>query len=251
MTTIDLNCDLGESFGAYTIGMDQEVIPYITSANIACGYHAGDPLVMEKTIARCKEHGVCPGAHPGFLDLQGFGRRNLVISPEEGKALVMYQIGALKGFCDAAGLKLHHVKPHGALYNMAAKDYNLARAICQAVQEVDEALVLLALSGSQMIQAAKDVGIASASEVFADRAYQKDGTLVPRSQPGAMIEEEETAIRRVIRMVKEQTVTAIDGTDIAIQADSVCVHGDGPKALAFVKNIKEALECADVQVQPF
>lgn len=251
MPSIDLNCDLGESFGAYKIGMDEAVIPFITSANIACGFHAGDPVVMEKTVALCGKFQVRAGAHPGFPDLIGFGRRNLAVTPEEARAYVMYQIGALKSFCDGAGIRLHHVKPHGALYNMAGKDYRLARAVCEAVKAVDDGLVLLALSGSQMIAAAKDVGLSYASEVFADRGYQSDGSLVPRGQDGAMIEDEDMAIHRVVRMALEGKVTAIDGTDVAIQADSVCVHGDGEKALAFVRKIKAALEAEGVAVRGF
>lgn len=251
MPAIDLNCDLGESFGVYQIGMDNEVLPFVTSANIACGFHAGDPLVMERTVALCREHGVRAGAHPGFPDLAGFGRRNMSLSPEEAKAGVMYQIGALKAFCDGAGVRLCHVKPHGALYNMAAKDYKLAKAICQAIKEVDESLVLLALSGSEMLRAAKELGISCASEVFADRAYQRDGTLVPRSQKGAVIEDEDLAVSRVIRMAREGEVEAIDGSDIPIEADSVCVHGDGKKALEFVKKIRESLENAGIEMKAF
>ncbi|MDO4267487.1 MAG: 5-oxoprolinase subunit PxpA [Eubacteriales bacterium] len=251
MNHIDLNCDLGESFGAYTIGLDEQVIPFITSANVACGYHAGDPLVMKKTVELCKENQVCVGAHPGYPDLMGFGRRNMAVKPEEAKAYVMYQTGALKAFCDGAGVRLHHVKPHGALYNMAGKDYALARAVAEAVQTVDPELVLLALSGSQMLQAARDIGLPCASEVFADRAYLRDGSLVPRTQPGAMIEDEDEAVRRVVRMALEGRVTALDGTDIDIKADSVCVHGDGPKALAFVEKIRAALIAADVEVTAF
>lgn len=251
MAVIDLNCDLGESFGAYTIGSDSEVIPYITSANVACGFHAGDPLVMEKTVALCAVNRTHAGAHPGLLDLVGFGRRNMAIKPEEARAAVIYQVGALKAFCEAKGMRLNHVKPHGALYNMAAKDYALAKAIAEGIQAVDKSLILLALSGSQMIQAAKDIGLPHASEVFADRAYQSDGSLVPRSQPGAMIEDEDEAVVRVIRMAKEGKVTASDGTDVKIQADSVCVHGDGPKALAFVKKITRELERAGVEIRAF
>lgn len=251
MPSIDLNCDLGESFGAYKIGMDQEVIPYITSANIACGYHAGDPMVMEQTVALCKEHRVHVGAHPGFPDLPGFGRRNMNVTPDEAHAYVLYQIGALKGFCDAAGIRLSHVKPHGALYNMAGKDYNLAMAICGAIREVDDSLILLALSGSCMIDAARTMGLPCASEVFADRGYRSDGSLVPRGQEGAMIEDEAAAIDRVIRMVTEGKVTAVDGQDIAIQADSVCVHGDGKKALVFAAKIRRALEAGGIAVQAF
>ena len=235
MPHIDLNCDLGESFGAYTIGMDEKVIPFITSANVACGFHAGDPV----------------GAHPGFPDLQGFGRRQMKLTPAEAKACVQYQIGALKAFCDAAGVPLHHVKPHGALYNMAGKDRALADAICAAVKESAPGAVLLALSGSEMVKAAQAIGLPVANEVFADRGYRPDGSLVPRGTPGAMIEDEDEAIARVIRMVTEGKVTANDGTDIAIQADSVCVHGDGPKALAFVEKIGAALQAAGVELKAF
>ncbi|MDD3251181.1 MAG: 5-oxoprolinase subunit PxpA [Lachnospiraceae bacterium] len=251
MAAIDLNCDLGESFGAYKIGMDSEVLPYITSANVACGFHAGDPLVMDRTVALCSEHRIHVGAHPGFPDLIGFGRRNMVVTPDEAKAYIVYQIGALKGFCDARGLRLNHVKPHGALYNMAGKDLALARAIAAGIQAVDKSLVLLALSGSQMIEAAKEIGLPYASEVFADRAYQSDGSLVPRSQAGAMIEDEDEAVARVIRMAKDGKVTAVDGTEIDIQADSVCVHGDGVKALAFVQKISQELVRAGVEIRAF
>ena len=235
MPSIDLNCDLGESFGAYTIGMDAEILPYVTSANIACGFHAGDPSVMQKSVLLCKKYGVQVGAHPGLPDLQGFGRRRMAISPAEAEADVMYQIGALKAFCDTAGVPLHHVKPHGALYNMAAKDPVLAAAICRAVQAAAPGAVLLALSG----------------EVFADRGYQADGSLVPRGAPGAMIEDEDTAIARVLQMAAQGTVQADDGSTVTLQADSVCVHGDGPKALAFVQKISAALLAAGTAVTAF
>ena len=251
MYQIDLNCDLGESFGAYTMGMDEQVIPYISSANVACGFHASDPVVMAKTVRLAKESGVHVGAHPGLHDLLGFGRRNMNISPTEAKASVQYQIGALMAFCRANGITLSHVKPHGALYNMAGKDIALASAICEGMKEVDSNLTLLALSGSKMIEAARKTGLKAASEVFADRAYEEDGSLVPRSKEGAMIEDEEEAISRVIRMVKEKRVRTITGKDIAIQADSVCVHGDGAKALIFVRKIKEALEREKVIICPF
>ena len=251
MPSIDLNCDLGESFGAYTIGMDAQVIPYVTSANVACGFHAGDAVVMERTVALCKASGAAVGAHPGLPDLQGFGRRVMKISPAEAGAFVTYQVGALKAFCDAAGVPLHHVKPHGALYNMAGRDRELADAIARAVQSAAPGAVLLALSGSEMVRAAQAIGLPVASEVFADRGYRPDGSLVPRGTPGAMIEDEDEAITRVIRMVKEGKVRACDGTDIAIRADSVCVHGDGPKALAFVQKISAALLAAGTAVAAF
>lgn len=241
MYRIDLNCDLGESFGRYTLGMDDKVIPLISSANVACGFHASDPVVMNKTIEMAKEAKIAVGAHPGFLDLMGFGRRNMDITPQEAKAYTMYQIGALDAFCKSKGVRLQHVKPHGALYNMAAKDYNLAKGICEAIYEYDKSIIVMALSGGELIRAAKDMGLRAASEVFADRAYEEDGSLVNRRKEGAMITDEDEAIKRVIRMVKEKKVTAITGKDIPIQADSVCVHGDGEKALAFVQKIREKL----------
>ena len=246
MITVDLNADLGESFGRYTLGMDDRILPVITSANVACGFHASDPVVMERTVRLAAESGVSVGAHPGYPDLMGFGRRNLAISPEEARAYVLYQLGALDAFLRPAGLKMRHVKPHGAFYNTAAVNYPMAKAICEAVRDFDPDLALLGLSGSQLIQAAKDVGLRAVSEVFADRAYEEDGTLVSRKKPGAMIEDEEEAIRRVVRMVKEKTVTAITGRDIPIQADSICVHGDGEKALLFAARIRAALEAEGI-----
>lgn len=251
MKRVDLNCDLGESFGRYTLGLDEQVIPLISSANIACGYHASDPLIMEKTVRLAKASGVGIGAHTGFPDLMGFGRRNMNISAAEAKAYTKYQIGALLGFCKAEGVKLQHVKPHGAFYNMAAKDYVLAKAICEGIREIDPSIKLLGLSGSEMIHAAKDTGLAYGQEVFADRAYEEDGTLVNRRKPGAMITDEQEAIQRVIRMVKNGTVTSITGKEIQIQADSVCVHGDGEKALMFVKKIREALQAEGIRIAAF
>lgn len=251
MKKVDLNCDLGESFGRYMLGLDEQVIPLISSANIACGYHASDPLIMEKTVRLARENGVSIGAHTGFPDLMGFGRRNMAVSPEEAKAYTKYQMGALMGFCKAEGVKLAHVKPHGAFYNMAAKDYVLAHAICEGIREIDSSVKLLGLSGSEMIRAAQDTGLAYGQEVFADRAYEEDGTLVNRRKPGAMITDEEEAIRRVIRMVKEGCVTAITGREVPIQADSVCVHGDGEKALAFVQKIRHALENEGILIGAF
>lgn len=248
MYRVDLNADIGESFGNYTIGMDSEVLKYITSANTACGYHAGDPLVMEKTVAMAKECSVAVGAHPGFPDLMGFGRRNMKISPAEAKAYIKYQVGALKAFTDAAGIRMQHVKPHGAFYNMAAVDEDLATAICEGIKEVDPELIMLGLAGSKHITAAQKVGLKVASEVFADRNYMEDGTLVPRSRPDAKIADPELAISRVVRMVKEGKVEAITGRDIDIKADSICVHGDNPKAVEFVKKIKETLLNEGIEV---
>lgn len=250
MYTVDLNCDLGESFGNYKCGMDEEIIPYISSANTACGFHASDPLVMEQTVKLAKNYGVHIGAHPGYPDLTGFGRRNIQVSEEELKAMVQYQIGALKAFCDAFGVPLYHVKPHGAMYNMAVTHTGLAEAICRGIREVDQNLILLAPAGSEMFRAAKKFGLRAAGEVFADRAYEEDGTLVPRRKEGAVITEEEVAIERVVGMVKKGTVTAVTGKEIEVQADSICVHGDGPKALAFVKRIRETLTEEGVKICP-
>lgn len=247
---VDLNCDLGEGFGAYHMDTDREIIRCITSANIACGYHASDPLIMDLTVQMALDAGVGLGAHPGYPDLMGFGRRNLQASPDEVQAYVTYQLGALHAFARSRGGELSHIKPHGAMYNMAAKDPSLARAICTAVYQFDKNLILLGLSGSCMLAEAEKLGLAVAREVFADRAYEPDGTLVARAKPGAMIEEEDVAVARVVRMVQEGRVQAIDGTDIAICADSVCVHGDGLKALLFAQKIRTALENAGVQIAP-
>lgn len=248
MYKVDLNADLGESFGAYTIGMDAEVLRYITSANVACGFHAGDPVVMQKTVSLASERGTAVGAHPGYPDLMGFGRRNMKVKPDEAKAYIKYQVGALMAFTGAAGLKLQHVKPHGAFYNMAAVDDKLALAICEGIFEVDPELIMLGLAGSAHIRAAKAVGLKVASEVFADRAYMDDGTLVPRTMPGAMVHDKSLAIARTVRMVKEGVVETITGKLIPIQADSICVHGDNPDAIGFVKEIRDTLEREGVTV---
>ena len=250
MYKIDLNSDLGESFGAYKLGKDEDIIPLISSANIACGAHAGDPTVMKKTVELCKKNGVSFGAHPGFFDLMGFGRRNMAISPEDAKNIMTSQIGALDAFAKSEGVKLSHVKPHGALYNMAAKDKALARAIAEAVYAYDKSLILLGLSGSEMLNAAKEIGLPFAAEVFADRAYEDDGSLVARTKEGAMIKDEDEAVSRVIRMIKEHKVRSLSGKDIEISPASVCVHGDSEKALLFVKKIREALAKEGVEVRP-
>ena len=249
MYRVDLNSDLGESFGNYTIGMDEEILKYVSSANVACGWHAGDPMVMEKTVALAKEFGTAVGAHPGFPDLMGFGRRNMAVSPAEAKAYVKYQLGALMAFTKSQGMKIQHVKPHGAIYNMAAVDEALAAAMCEAVYDVDPEIIFMGLAGSKLITAAEKTGLKTASEVFADRAYNDDGTLVSRKLRGAMIKDRDLAIRRVVRMVKEGQVTAINGNEIAIRADSICVHGDNPKALEFVKNIRETLIAEGVEIK--
>ena len=248
MYKVDLNSDLGESFGAYKIGRDGDVIPLVSSANIACGFHAGDPLVMAKTVELCAKNGVAVGAHPGFPDLVGFGRRNMTVSPAEAQAMVTYQVGALYGFCKANGVKMQHVKPHGALYNMAAKDEKLAEAICNGILAVDDSLILLGLANSQMLMQAKKLGLSCAAEVFADRAYEDDGTLVARGKPGAMITDEQEAVKRVIGMIKNKSVTSINGKEIGICPDSICVHGDSDHALLFVQKIRKALSEEGIQI---
>lgn len=247
---VDLNSDMGESYGAYKIGMDEEVLKHVSSANVACGWHAGDPMVMRKTVEIACKEGVGIGAHPGFPDLLGFGRRNMSISADEAKQYTIYQVGALDGFVRAVGGKMQHVKPHGAFYNMAAKDAKLSKAIIDGIWEVNRDLIVLGLAGSEMVKAAMDKGLKVANEVFADRAYNPDGTLVSRSLPGSMIHDKNLAISRVIRMVNEGKVTAINGEDIDIKADSICVHGDNPEAVEFVRLIREALIKSGVSVKP-
>ncbi len=246
MKKVDLNSDLGESFGAYTIGMDAEILKYVSSANVACGWHAGDAMVMAKTVELAKEHGTAVGAHPGMPDLMGFGRRVMAITPAEAKNYVKYQVGALMAFTKSAGVKMQHVKPHGSLYNMAAKDYELSKAICEGIYEIDKDLILMGLAGSQTIKAAEDVGLRTCSEVFADRAYNEDGSLVARSLEGAVIHDKDLAIKRVIRMVSEGKVESIQGPDVEIKAESICVHGDNKEALVFVEQIRKALEEAGI-----
>ena len=247
---IDLNSDLGESFGRYTLGCDEQVVPLVTSINAACGFHAGDPLVMKKTIQLAGQAGVSVGAHPGFDDLQGFGRRNMNLSYEELQACVLYQLGALDAFVKAEGLRLAHVKPHGAMYNMAARDSKMAEAICEAVKQYDPDLIILAQESGQLYQTARRMGLRAAAEVFADRAYEEDGTLVARSKPGSMITDPDDALTRVIRMIKEGKVTAITGRDIDVRADSVCVHGDGESALEFIRRIREQCEKESIFLAP-
>lgn len=251
MYAIDLNCDLGESFGAYTIGGDQQILPFITSANIACGFHAGDPSVMRKTVKLSIEHHVAIGAHPGLPDLNGFGRREMAISPQEAYDMIVYQVGALYGFAKAEGVKMQHVKPHGALYNMAAKRPELAEAIAEGIYKVDPELILFGLSCSEMIKAGEKIGLKTAEEVFADRTYQPDGSLTARRFANAMITDSDAAVAQVVRMVKEGKVKTLPGDDIAIKADTVCIHGDGAHAIAFANQINETLKNAGVTVKAF
>ena len=248
MYQVDLNSDLGEAYGPYKMGMDKEIIALISSANIGCGWHGGDPVVMDETVKECRDKGVAVGAHPGFPDLMGFGRRNMALTPAEAKAYAKYQLGALQAFAKSHGVPVQHFKPHGALYNMAAADPKLAAALAQAVLEVDREIIFLGLANSCMIAAARDCGLATASEVFADRAYNADGTLVARSLPGAMIHDAGLCISRVMRMVKENKVQAITGEDIALKPDSICVHGDSVQALEFIKAIREAFAAQGIEV---
>ena len=247
---VDLNCDLGESFGPYRMADDAAVLPYVTSANIACGFHAGDPAVMARTVRLCLEHGVRIGAHPGLPDLQGFGRRELRMSPEEVYGAVLYQLGALEAFLRPYGERLHHVKPHGALYNMAAADGLLARSVAEAVRDFCPSLLLYGLAGSRLIRAGQEAGLSTVSEVFADRGYRPDGSLLPRQEPGAVIHDGSQAIARVLEMVRTGGVAASDGSRVAMAAETVCIHGDHPGAAGFARRIRLELEENGVRVRP-
>lgn len=245
---VDLNCDLGESFGNYKIGNDENIIPVITSANIACGFHAGDAQVMNNTVKLAHENNIGIGAHPGLPDLQGFGRRNMDLSPQEIYDTVIYQLGAISGFCAIHNAKLNHVKPHGALYQMGARDEEIAHAIAQAVHDFDASLIFVGLSNTLLISKAKELGLQTASEVFADRRYEANGQLVSRKESDALITDTDEAISQVISMVKDQQVTAKNGEKIAIQADTICVHGDGVHAFEFVSQIRERLSKEGISI---
>ncbi len=243
---IDFNCDMGESFGMYKMGFDEEVIKHISSANIACGFHAGDPMWMRRTVDLAEKHGVAIGAHPSYPDLNGFGRRNISADPEEVKNDVIYQAGALKAF--TASRKLQHVKPHGAMYNQAVNDDRLATAICEAVLEVDETTILLALSGSKWISIAESLGMRVAKEVFADRAMNNDGTLVSRSQDGSVLHDIDLVVERSVRMVTEGKVETITGDTIEVEADSICLHGDTPGAVKMAEAMGQVFKENDIEV---
>lgn len=247
---IDLNCDMGESFGRYRIGADEVLMRFITSANIACGYHAGDPLVMDRTVRLAVKHGVGVGAHPGFPDLMGFGRRQMQLGPEEIENYVLYQVGALAAFARSAGEELAHVKPHGALYNMAAKDMELARAIVRGVECFSKGLVVVCLAGSAMVEAAEEAGLRVAREAFADRGYNPDGTLRSRRLPDAVIEDPQAAAERAVRMVRDGVVIAHTGEEIPLCVDTICVHSDTPTAVEIAKTIRKELEAAGIEVLP-
>ncbi|WP_285009240.1 LamB/YcsF family protein [Pedobacter faecalis] len=249
--SVDLNCDMGEGFGVYSAGKDVELMPYVTSVNIACGFHAGDASVMKRTVRLALEHGLAVGAHPGLQDLKGFGRREMSISHEEAYDITVYQVGALAAFVKSEGGILHHVKPHGALYNMAAENRRLSEAIAEAVARVAPELILYGLSGSELLVAGRKLGLPVASEVFADRRYQSDRTLVPRTQPSAVIADEDEALQQVLSMVKTGVVQTPGGNSIEIQADTICIHGDSPRALEFTKKIYHGLQGAGVTLSAY
>lgn len=248
MRSIDLNCDMGESTAARPVGDDAAIMPWVSSANIACGYHGGDPEVMRETVRLAMMHGVAIGAHPSFFDIEGFGRAEMNLSPAEIYNLVSEQVNVLRGFTPDG--KLHHVKPHGALYNMAARIPSYAEAIAKAVKEVDDGMILYGLSGSHLISTAKKNGLRTCSEVFADRTYQPDGSLTPRSSANAIIHEAQGSIEQVMMMIKEGKVRAVDGTMVNIEADTICIHGDHPGAAVFAKALHQALHAEGFIIQP-
>ena len=243
---IDLNCDMGESYGAWKMGDDANVMPHISSANIACGYHGGDPATIRRTVRLALDHGVAIGAHPSLPDLQGFGRRSMKISAQDMYDLVVYQAGAVEGFARAAGAKLHHIKCHGALYNMAANDEALSDAMVRAAKDLG--VMLYVLSKSKNYEVAKKAGIAVAAEVFADRGYSDDGTLAPRDRPGGMIEDQAKSVRQALAMVEEGYVTSLSGKRVAVAADTLCLHGDQPGAATFARAIRKAFAERNISV---
>ena len=250
---VDLNSDVGESFGIYKIGSDEEVIPLISSANIACGFHAGDPSVMKRTLDIAGKNGVGPGAHPGLPDLMGFGRRKMDVSLEEIRDYVIYQVGALQAVACSQGFKLQHVKPHGALYNMAVANTDIWEVFAEVLSVLDNNMILVALAGPnrKYLEAmAARHSIRIAFEFFADRAYNSDGSLVSRSTPGAVLHHGGEVADRIVKLVSEGTVTAIDGSEMVLNAETICVHGDNPEALALVRKIREALANSGIEVCP-
>ncbi len=250
---IDLNCDMGEGYGRYDFGTDQDMLRLVTSANLACGFHAGDPLVMERALAQCAKSGVSVGAHPGYPDLVGFGRRAMQASYDQVRSDVLYQLGALQGLARAQGLALAHVKPHGALYNTAVKDPGTAKAVIDAVAAFDDSLVLVVLAGpagSALRKQAKAAGLRVAAEFFADRTYQADGTLTPRNHPRALIHDPKAAVDQCLQLVTAGTVASLDGTQVEIEAQTICLHGDSPAALETAHLLRSALEQAGVLVSP-
>ena len=248
MRRIDLNSDLGESFGRWTLGNDAEVMKSITSANIACGYHAGDPGVIRRTLQMAREAGVAAGAHPALPDLAGFGRRAMAVTAAEVEDMVLYQVGAIAALAAAEGVRLRHVKPHGALYNMAVKDASLAAAIARAIAALDPRLLMFALPGTELERAAEAAGLRVAREGFADRAYEADGSLTPRSRPGAVIHSAEEVIGRAVRMARDGVVRATNGSDIAMRVDTICTHGDTPGSHDLTRQLRAGLEADGIAV---
>jgi UPF0271 protein len=239
---VDLNCDMGEGFGVYRFGFDEEAMPYVTSANLACGFHASDPMTMLRAIRLAKKHGVAVGAHPSFPDRVGFGRRLLGASPDEIRADVIYQIGALAALCRSQGVGLTHVKAHGALYNLATRDVEVATAIAEAVKSTDRNLTMICLAGSRMTEAARKAGLRCREEVFADRGYTRQGTLVPRNLPGAIVHDVGAVVSRVLLMVREGRVLSVDGEEVPVSAETICVHADTPGAVEMIRAIRQTLE---------
>lgn len=248
MKTIDLNCDMGESYGAWKMGADADVMPYISSANIACGFHAGDPATIRTTVRLAVDAGVAVGAHPSLPDLMGFGRRAMKITPQEMYDLVVYQAGAVEAFARAAGAKLHHVKCHGMLYNMAANDEGLSEAMARAVRDLGPEVILYALSGSRNHTIAKSMKLRVAGEVFGDRGYLDDGTLAPRGQPGAMIEDAQASVAQVLGMVEGGYVTSLAGKRVPVAADTLCLHGDQPGAVHFAQTLRKVFSEKGIHV---
>ena len=251
MSSVDLNADIGESFGRYILPGEDELLSLITSANIACGFHAADPLVMQRTVSSAAGKGVTIGAHPSYPDRVGFGRRELAATPGEIAADVLYQVGALDGFCRAAGTRVRYVKLHGALYHRAARDRDVAKSVTFALRQLDSDLVILGPEGSALLLAAVETGLDVAREAFVDRAYQPDGQLVPRGTPGAVLDDMATIAERAMRMVNDKNVVAIDGTRCMVRADSLCVHGDGAKAVEIVRAVRQRFEAGGISLAPF
>jgi UPF0271 protein len=247
---IDLNCDMGESFGRWELGADAAVMPYLSSVSIACGAHAGDPGVMRRTLRVASQHGVSCGAHPGFADLAGFGRREIQLTGPEATDLVLWQLGALEALARSEGIRLRHVKAHGALYNMAARDNALAEALAAAVATFDRTLVFFGLAGSGMLDAGRRAGLTVAAEGFADRSYEPDGSLTPRSVPGSVIHDVDQVVARAVRMACDARVTARNGAQVPLQIDTICIHGDTPGAPVLARALREGLQAAGVRVAP-
>ncbi len=253
VNSIDLNCDMGESFGTYKLGMDESILKFITSANIACGWHAGDPNIMETTVKLAKDLGVGIGAHPGYPDLLGFGRRNMNCTPQEIRQYIIYQVGALQAFCNVHGTRLAHVKPHGALYLTAVDNEKIARAVAQAIVSINKDLYFVALAGKKgklMARVGEEIGLKVVYEAFPDRAYTPEGMLAPRTNPGAVITDPDEVAQRALLMARDGIVIATDGSTIELKVQTICVHGDTPTAVKLVETINKLLKKNDINVQP-